>query len=84
MLANLVVMVFIARIGYEGVAAGAIISSSFTFFLVMVTNIFYAMAILVAKDFGAENYCNIGSIVNASILIGIIVATVAIFLQCYM
>lgn len=72
---NLISMYLLSQIDANALAAGAIITSTYGFIIMMVVSILYSVSIMTGKMHGKGQHHEIGSIVFAGIIITIAIGT---------
>lgn len=83
-LSGFINMALIAKLGSDAVAAGALISSTMSSIFLIIWSVLYATAVIIGKNYGADNNQNIGQIFRASILLSCIIALPATFIVWHM
>lgn len=72
---GLISMYFLSQIDASALAAGAIITSTYGFIIMMVVAMLYSVSIMVGKMHGAGQHHDVGSIVFAGIIITVAIGT---------
>lgn len=78
-----IVMLLIAQLGHAELATSALINSINFSFLVPLWQLFSAVGVLVAQNYGAKQYKEIGTIVRQGFLLSVILGIPTIILLCY-
>jgi multidrug resistance protein, MATE family len=73
-------MLLIAKLGHAELAAGALINAVYYSGLIPLWQLFFAVGILAAQNYGAKNYAEIGSIMRQGLLLSIFVGLGAMLL----
>lgn len=73
-LSNIIAMIFVARLGHQQLAAGALVSSTYIALLVIATGSMYSVSILIAGT-PRDNTKEIRKIFHTSIVVGLLLAT---------
>lgn len=81
---NLIAMYLVAQINATALAAGAIITSTYGFIIMMVISILYSISIMVGRMHGSSQHHDIGSVVFAGIIIAITLGTPLTILMQHM
>lgn len=77
-------MALIAKLGSDAIAAGALISNTLSAVFLFVWSILYATAVIIGKNYGAQNFPAIGQIFRASIFLSCLIALPASFIVWHM